>query len=49
MSGRSGEMYAIPDGHVNMLSVSGDFGAKYADIGGGYGLALVSWIRATWR
>lgn len=36
-----GYLYAIPDGHVNMLSVSGDFGAKYADIGGGYGLALV--------
>ncbi|MCK8518095.1 S41 family peptidase [Methanoculleus sp. 7T] len=31
--------YAIPDGHVIILSPD-DFGAKYADIGGGYGLAV---------
>ncbi|MCK9278281.1 MAG: S41 family peptidase, partial [Methanoculleus sp.] len=30
---------AIPDGHVIILSPD-DFGAKYADIGGGYGLAV---------
>ena len=33
-------LYAVPDGHLNVLSESGDFGAKYADIGGGYGLAV---------
>ncbi|MDV2480658.1 peptidase S41 [Methanoculleus sp. Wushi-C6] len=31
--------YAIPDGHV-MAAARDDFGAKYADIGGGYGLAV---------
>ncbi len=31
--------FAIPDGHVLVLSPD-DFGAKYADIGGGYGLAV---------
>ena len=31
--------YAIPDGHVIILSPD-DFGAKHADIGGGYGLAV---------
>lgn len=36
-----GYLYSIPDGHVNMLSESGDYGAKYADIGGGFGIALV--------
>ena len=36
-----GYLFAIPDGHVNVLSNSGDYGAKYADIGGGYGIALV--------
>ncbi|WP_301662617.1 S41 family peptidase [Methanoculleus frigidifontis] len=30
---------AIPDGHVMVLSRD-DFGAKYADVGGGYGLAV---------
>ncbi|PKL62948.1 MAG: peptidase S41 [Methanomicrobiales archaeon HGW-Methanomicrobiales-2] len=30
---------AIPDGHVMVLAPD-DFGAKYADIGGGYGLAV---------
>ena len=30
---------AIPDGHVMVLSPD-DFGAKHADIGGGYGLAV---------
>jgi carboxyl-terminal processing protease len=34
-------LFSIPDGHANMLSESGDFGAKDADIGGGFGLALV--------
>jgi len=35
-------LYAIPDGHVLVVAESGgDFGAKYADIGGGYGLSLV--------
>lgn len=36
-----GYLYAIPDGHVNVLPTEGDFGAKYADIGGGYGITLV--------
>jgi carboxyl-terminal processing protease len=36
-----GYLFAIPDGHVNVLSQSGDFGAKDADIGGGFGFALV--------
>lgn len=36
-----GYLYAIPDGHVLVLAESGDFGAKYADIGGGYGITLV--------
>jgi len=31
--------FAIPDGHVIILSPD-DFGAKYADIGGGYGLGV---------
>ncbi|WP_292490329.1 S41 family peptidase [Methanoculleus sp. 10] len=31
--------YAIPDGHVMVLSPD-DFGAKYADIGGGYGFVV---------
>ncbi len=30
---------AIPDGHV-MVASRDDFGAKYADVGGGYGLAV---------
>ena len=34
--------YAIPDGHVLALSPD-DFGAKYADIGGSYGLG-VAWL-----
>ena len=33
-------LYAIPDGHVTLLSTTGDFGAKYADIGGSYGFAV---------
>jgi len=36
-----GYLFAIPDGHANLLPASGDFGAKDADIGGGFGLALV--------
>jgi len=36
-----GYLYAIPDGHVNVLPNEGDFGAKYADIGGGYGISFV--------
>lgn len=36
-----GYLFSIPDGHVNVLSGSGDFGAKDADLGGGYGFALV--------
>jgi len=32
-------VYAIPDGHV-LVRAAEDFGAKYADIGGGYGLAI---------
>jgi len=34
-------LYAVPDGHVVILATEGEFGAKYADIGGGYGLSLV--------
>ncbi|WP_292367694.1 S41 family peptidase [Methanoregula sp. UBA64] len=36
-----GYLFSIPDGHANMFSESGDYGAKDADIGGGFGLALV--------
>jgi len=36
-----GYLYAIPDGHANLLPDAGDFGAKDADIGGGFGIALV--------
>ncbi len=35
-----GYLFAIPDGHVDVLPTTGDFGAKYADIGGGYGFAV---------
>lgn len=35
-----GYLFAIPDGHTDVLPVMGDFGAKYADIGGGYGFAV---------
>ncbi|MHB8163085.1 MAG: S41 family peptidase [Methanoregula sp.] len=35
-----GYLYAIPDGHVGILPTTGVFGAKYADIGGGFGLAV---------
>jgi carboxyl-terminal processing protease len=35
-----GYIYAIPDGHVSLLPAEGDFGAKYADIGGDYGLGV---------
>ncbi|MDP3395327.1 MAG: S41 family peptidase [Methanoregula sp.] len=35
-----GYLFAIPDGHVDVLPTIGDFGAKYADIGGGYGFAV---------
>jgi carboxyl-terminal processing protease len=33
-------LFAIPDGHVDILPATGDFGAKYADIGGSYGFAV---------
>lgn len=36
-----GYLFAIPDGHANMLPAYGDYGAKDADIGGGFGFALV--------
>lgn len=35
-----GYIYAIPDGHVSLLPDEGDFGAKYADIGGDYGVGV---------
>lgn len=35
-----GYVFAIPDGHIDVLPVAGDFGAKYADIGGGFGIAV---------
>ena len=34
-----GYLFSIPDGHVNIMATD-DFGAKYADIGGGYGIAM---------
>jgi carboxyl-terminal processing protease len=34
-----GYLFSIPDGHVNIMAAD-DFGAKYADIGGGYGFAV---------
>lgn len=33
-------LFAIPDGHLNILPSFGDYGAKYDDIGGGYGLTV---------
>jgi carboxyl-terminal processing protease len=33
-------LFSIPDGHVGIMA-SDDFGAKYADIGGGYGFAVI--------
>jgi carboxyl-terminal processing protease len=33
-------LFSIPDAHVNILPFTGDFGAKYADIGGSYGMAV---------
>lgn len=33
-------LFSIPDGHVDVLATTGDFGAKYADIGGSYGFAV---------
>jgi len=35
-----GYLFSIPDAHVNIMPTTGDFGAKYADIGGGYGFAV---------
>ncbi len=35
-----GYLYAIPDGHVGIMPTTGEFGAKYADIGGGFGIAV---------
>jgi carboxyl-terminal processing protease len=35
-----GYLHAITDGHVAVMPAAGDFGAKYADIGGGFGLAV---------
>jgi len=35
-----GYLFEIPDAHVNIMPTTGDFGAKYADIGGGYGFAV---------
>lgn len=32
-------LFSVPDAHVSMLSFD-DYGAKYADIGGGYGLSV---------
>ena len=34
-------LYAVPDGHVVILATESEFGAKKADIGGGFGLTLV--------
>lgn len=33
-------IYSVPDGHINILSENGDFGARYADIGGGFGITV---------
>lgn len=33
-------LFSVPDGHINILSENGDFGARYADIGGGYGITV---------
>ncbi|PWR72882.1 S41 family peptidase [Methanospirillum lacunae] len=33
-------LFSIPDGHINVLSENGDFGARYTDIGGGYGITV---------
>ncbi len=33
-------LFEIPDAHVNIMPTTGDFGAKYADIGGSYGFAV---------
>lgn len=34
-------LFSIPDGHVNVLPLSGEFGARSADIGGGYGIGII--------
>jgi len=34
-----GYLYSIPDGHVGVMAMD-DFGAKYADVGGGFGFAV---------
>ncbi len=38
----TGYLNDIPDGHVVAIAAEGDYGAKYADIGGGFGFALNS-------
>jgi len=35
-----GYISAIPDGHIGIMPVTGEFGAKYADIGGSYGFSV---------
>ena len=32
---------AIPDGHVDVIPLSGDYGAREADIGGSYGIGII--------
>jgi len=33
-------LFSVPDGHIGIMPVTGEFGAKYADIGGSYGIAV---------
>ncbi|UUX91382.1 S41 family peptidase [Methanoplanus endosymbiosus] len=34
-------LYAIPDGHVDVIPISGEFGARSADIAGSYGIGII--------
>ncbi|MCK4269589.1 MAG: hypothetical protein KAW93_03835 [Methanogenium sp.] len=34
-------LYAIPDGHVDVIPQSGEFGTRSADIGGSYGIGII--------
>ena len=35
-----GYISSIPDGHIGIMPTTGEFGAKYADIGGSYGFSV---------
>ena len=35
-------LYAIPDGHLELIPLSGEFGTRDADIGGSYGIGIIA-------